>query len=238
MHTRLVTAALVLGLWAPASGDAAPPKLAGEWVGQVSEAMPFPLILHVGQEARLDSPERGVFGMLGEARQRERHVSIVFANGAAFEGDVIGDRLAGDYLRGPAALPLAFERKRSWLGRIMARRGRGVPVARLALLEPLAGGAFALGGELLEQQGEDDEGAALDIRRLRTGVPIHGHVEGELGDKGVAAEHADHRRAGVAGAGVGGDNPAELIRRGGHRRSICSSWRAAPTMAGYGCSTR
>ena len=117
MNTKLAAAALAIVLCAPAWANAAPPDLSGDWVGRVSDAMPFRLILHVQREVRLDSPDRGVFGMLGEVRQRGSHINIVFANGAAFQGDLKGDRLAGDYLRGPAALPLAFERKRSWQGR-------------------------------------------------------------------------------------------------------------------------
>jgi hypothetical protein len=120
MNAKIVAAAVAVALLPSAGGDAAAPALAGEWVGQVSEAMPFPLVLHVDGEVRLDSPQRGVFGIPGEARQRDSDVDIVFANGGAFEGQLHGDRLAGDYLRGAAALPLVFERKRSWLGRLGA----------------------------------------------------------------------------------------------------------------------
>ncbi|MFL5294928.1 MAG: hypothetical protein ACJ798_00970 [Phenylobacterium sp.] len=116
MINKFAAAALAIGLCAPASALATSPDLTGDWVGLVSEAVPFPLTLHVRNEVRLDSPDRGIFGMLGEARQSGSHVNIVFANGAAFEGVLKGDRLAGHYLRGPAALPLAFQRKRSWLG--------------------------------------------------------------------------------------------------------------------------
>ena len=116
MITKLGAAILAIGFCVPAWGNATSPDLTGDWVGSVSEAMPFPVTLHVHDEVRLDSPDRGIFGMLGEARQSGSHVDIVFANGAAFEGDLKGDRLAGDYLRGPAALPLALQRKRSGPG--------------------------------------------------------------------------------------------------------------------------
>jgi hypothetical protein len=116
MNTKIVAAALAIGLWAPACHTPPTHDLTGDWVSVVTEAVPFPLIMHVHREIRLDSPDRGVFGVLGDARQSGSHVGIVFANGAAFEGDLEGNRLAGDYLRGPAAVPLAFQRKRSWLG--------------------------------------------------------------------------------------------------------------------------
>lgn len=113
MITTLAAAALAFGFWTSPCGDAASPDLTGDWVGSTSEGMPFPLLLHVDDEVRLDSPDRGVFGVLGEASQQGGQVNIVFANGAAFEGDLKGDRLTGDYLRGPAALPLTFQRQRS-----------------------------------------------------------------------------------------------------------------------------
>jgi hypothetical protein len=119
MNTKIVAAAVAIGVGAaPALHSPPPSGLTGEWVSVVTEATPFPLVMHVHREVRLDSPDRGVFGVPGDLRQSGRHVGIVFANGAAFEGDLQGDRLAGDYLRGPAALPLAFQRKRSWLGRL------------------------------------------------------------------------------------------------------------------------
>jgi hypothetical protein len=117
MNSKIVAAALAVGLATPASHG--PPILAGDWVSVVSEDTPFPMTMHVREEVRLNSPDRGVFDVVGEARQSGSHVGIVFANGAAFEGDLQGDRLSGRYLRGPAALPLAFQRKRSWLGRLM-----------------------------------------------------------------------------------------------------------------------
>ena len=113
MIAKLAAAALAVASCAPASANHKSFDLTGDWVGVASDAMPFPLTLHVHDDVRLDSPDRGIVGMLGEARQSGSHVEIVFANGAAFEGDLKGDRLAGDYLRGPAALPLAFQRKRS-----------------------------------------------------------------------------------------------------------------------------
>jgi hypothetical protein len=118
MNTKIVAAALAMGLGVPTGHTHPAPDLTGDWVSAGTEAMPFPLVMHVHREIRLDSPDRGVFGVLGDARLSGRHVGIVFANGAAFEGDLEGDRLVGDYLRGPAALPLAFHRKRSWLGRL------------------------------------------------------------------------------------------------------------------------
>jgi hypothetical protein len=115
MNTKLVAVALAMAFGIAACH--APPKsdLTGEWVSVVTDAAPFPLIMHVHREIRLDSPDRGLFGIAGEARQNGSRVGIVFANGAAFEGDLQGDRLSGDYLHGPAALPLAFQRKRSRL---------------------------------------------------------------------------------------------------------------------------
>src|SRR4051794_40806902 len=116
MNAKLLAAGLAAVLWAPACDDAATHDLTGDWVGSVSDVMPFPMTMHVHDEVRLDSPDRGVFGLLGEARQSGSHVHIVFANGAAFEGELRGDRLTGDYIRGPAAIPLAFERKQFWAG--------------------------------------------------------------------------------------------------------------------------
>ena len=116
MKTKIVAAALAIGLWAHAWSSDATPDLTGDWVGVVTEAVPFPLIMHVHDEIRLDSPDRGVFGMLGEAGQSGNHVKIVFSNGSAFDGDLKGDRLAGAYLRGPAAIPLVFERQRLQAG--------------------------------------------------------------------------------------------------------------------------
>ena len=46
---------------------------------------------------------------------------------------------------------------------------------------------------------------------LGAGVPVDQHVEGQLRHHGVLAPHADHRRAGLAGPGVGGHRPAELF---------------------------
>jgi hypothetical protein len=118
MDTKTVAAALAMAFGIAACHAPPTSDLTGEWVSVVNDATPFPLIMHVHGEIRLDSPDRGVFGVLGEARQSGSHVGIVFANGAAFEGDLQGNLLTGDYLRGPAALPLAFERKRSWLDRL------------------------------------------------------------------------------------------------------------------------
>lgn len=118
MDTKMVAAALAMTLGITACHTTKTADLRGEWVSVVTEATPFPLIMHVDHEIRLDSPDRGLFDVLGEARQSGRQVHIVFANGAAFEGDLQGDRLTGDYLRGPAVLPLAFQRKRPWLERL------------------------------------------------------------------------------------------------------------------------
>ena len=114
MKTKVVAAALAIGLGGPACAPSAP-DLTGDWVSLVNQATPFQMIMHVHREVRLDSPDRGIFGLLGEAQQSGSHVAIVFANGGAFEGDLKGNRLAGDYLRGPAALPVVFERKHFWL---------------------------------------------------------------------------------------------------------------------------
>ena len=113
MNPKILFAALAMALSAPAWASAAIPDLSGDWEGVVTDAMPFPLILHVRDEVRLDSPDRGIFGLLGEAKQTGDHVDIVFANGGAFEGVLAGDNLSGEYLRGPAALPLVFKRKHS-----------------------------------------------------------------------------------------------------------------------------
>jgi hypothetical protein len=121
MNTKLAAATLAIGLSVGACHARPTPTadLTGDWVSVVTEATPFPMTMHVHREVRLDSPDRGVFGVLGEARQSGRHVGIVFANGAAFEGDLQSNRLTGDYVRGPAALPLTFQRKRSWVGRLL-----------------------------------------------------------------------------------------------------------------------
>lgn len=113
MNAGIVAVALAVGLSSAAWSKVETPDLTGEWVGVVTRAVPYALLMHVNDEIRLDSPDRGVSGVLGEARQSGEHVKIVFANGAAFEGDLKGDRLEGDYVRGPAAIPLTFERKSS-----------------------------------------------------------------------------------------------------------------------------